>query len=48
MDGCLIQAGKICVRCDAHYVKIEYKCIRECSYFLKDEEDEEDSEDDDD
>lgn len=35
IEGCLIQAGPICVKCNADYVKSAYKCYRECSFFFK-------------
>lgn len=34
MPGCLIQAGKICVKCELDYIRSEYQCRKECSYFF--------------
>lgn len=35
MEGCVIQAANICVKCNVDYVKSASKCVKECSAFFK-------------
>lgn len=36
LDGCLIQPGTICAKCNANYVKFsDRKCYRDCTVFLQ-------------
>jgi hypothetical protein len=34
LDGCLVQPGNICVRCNANYAKSGQKCFEQCSNFF--------------
>lgn len=35
LEGCLIQAANICVKCNVDYVKSASKCMKECPAFFK-------------
>ena len=35
IEGCLIQAGSVCVKCNGNYVKSAGNCYRECALFFK-------------
>lgn len=34
MEGCLIQPGSICLKCDSNYVIGNFKCLKECKKFF--------------
>ena len=34
MEGCLIQPGEICLKCDSNYVIGDYRCVKECRAFF--------------
>lgn len=35
LEGCIIQAANVCVKCNVDFVKSASKCVKDCSAFFK-------------